>query len=60
MKKDVDPQVRKAADVIDESARRIARYVRELARVASEGEAGDLDELLAMNGVTGPESSETR
>ena len=34
--KETDPKTRKAAEVIEESARRIADYIRELANVVSE------------------------
>jgi PAS domain-containing protein len=49
MQKEASPQVEKAAKVIDESARRIADYIRELARVVREGREEALEELLAMS-----------
>jgi len=39
LKKGIDPQVDKAAHVIEESARRIAAYVRELADIVRDGRA---------------------
>jgi PAS domain S-box-containing protein len=55
MKKGLDPQVRKAADVIDESSRRIASYIRELAQIVEEQRPGALDELLEITATEGPE-----
>jgi PAS domain-containing protein len=49
MQENAGPQVEKAATVIDESARRIADYIRELARVVREGREEALEELLAMH-----------
>jgi len=44
-----DPNVAKAAAVIEESSLRIAELIRELARVVKEGRHGALDDLLDMN-----------
>lgn len=46
LKKGTDPAVCKAAEVIEDSARRIADYVRELAHVVKEGRGDTLDRLL--------------
>jgi nitrogen fixation/metabolism regulation signal transduction histidine kinase len=48
MKKDTDPDVRKAAEVIEESAKRIAAYIRELAVVVKDGREEALRPLLDM------------
>ena len=46
MKKGTDPNVCKAAQVIEESARRIADYIRELAIVVKEGRTEALERVL--------------
>jgi len=46
MKKGTDPNVCKAAQVIEESARRIADYIRELAIVVKEGRSEALERVL--------------
>ena len=53
MKKQTDPVVQKAAEVIEESSRRIAEYIRELARVVKEGKEEALKPLLEIDGVKG-------
>jgi len=55
-KKSDDPHVCKAADVIEESARRIAEYIRELALVVREGREEALQRLLDMDDL--PEAVE--
>ena len=50
MREQVDPSVRKAAEVIEESAKRIAEYIRELALVVKEGKEEALERLLEMDG----------
>jgi nitrogen fixation/metabolism regulation signal transduction histidine kinase len=48
MKQETDPDVRKAAEVIEESAKRIAAYIRELAVVVKDGKEEALRPLLDM------------
>jgi PAS domain-containing protein len=48
MKKGADPDVLKAALVIEESAQRAADLVRELARVVKDGREQSLEQLLGM------------
>jgi signal transduction histidine kinase len=50
MRKVDDPNVEKAAEVIEESAKRIAEYIRELANVVKEGKEEALERLLEMGG----------
>lgn len=57
MRKVADPNVEKAAEVIEESAKRIAEYIRELATVVKEGKEEALERLLEMDG-TAPASGE--
>ena len=45
-----DPRAVKAADVIEESAARIADLIRELGRVVKEGRQEAVDQVLAMDG----------
>jgi PAS domain S-box-containing protein len=49
MKKAADPDVQKAAEVIEESSRRIAEYIRELALVVKEGKEEALQPLLEID-----------
>jgi hypothetical protein len=49
MRKQNDPDVQKAAEVIEESAKRIAQYIRELAMVVKEGKEEALRPLLEMD-----------
>jgi PAS domain-containing protein len=49
MKKDLDPGVRKAAEVIEDSAQRIAGYIRELAATVKEGKEETLRPLLEID-----------
>ena len=60
MRRDTDPKVQKAAKVIEESARRIAEYIRELATVAREGKEEALAELLELDGRPAPEGGDGR
>jgi signal transduction histidine kinase len=55
MKQDLDPEVRKAAEVIEDSARRIAGYIRELAATVKEGKEETLRPLLEMDPDEGVE-----
>jgi len=55
MNRDLDPQVLKAAQVIEEASRRISLYIRELADLAKEGKAEALMQALEM-----PETTEGR
>lgn len=48
MQEGQDPQVRKAAEVIESCSRRIAGYIRQLALVIEEGRSGDLERLLQL------------
>jgi signal transduction histidine kinase len=54
-KKSDDPHVCKAAEVIEESARRIAEYIRELAMVVREGREGALERVLEMDDPSAPD-----
>lgn len=51
MRQQTDPNVLKAAEVIEESAKRIAEYIRELAVVVKEGKEEALERLLEMDGA---------
>jgi signal transduction histidine kinase len=51
---DVDPRVKKAVSVIEESATRIAELVRELAGVVKQGKQEAVAELLSMEGEYEP------
>jgi signal transduction histidine kinase len=51
--READPKTRKAAEVIEESARRIADYIRELANVVSEGREQVTRRLRAMESDSG-------
>jgi len=51
MRKQTDPGVQKAAEVIEESAKRIAEYIRELAIVVKEGKEEALERLLEVDGA---------
>jgi signal transduction histidine kinase len=51
--RETDPKTRKAAEVIEESARRIADYVRELANVVSESRNRVNRRLREMESGTG-------
>jgi signal transduction histidine kinase len=53
--KDTDPKVGKAAEVIEESARRIADHIRELANLVSEGRELAANKLRTMEGRQGEE-----
>jgi signal transduction histidine kinase len=44
---DTDPKILKAAEIIEESAGRIAQLVREVARISKEGREDVLSELFA-------------
>lgn len=55
VKKDLDPQVTKAAAVISESAGRIAELIRELALVVKEGRQEAVEKLLEMHPAGGEE-----
>jgi signal transduction histidine kinase len=54
-KKSDDPHLCKAAEVIEESARRIAEYIRELAMVVREGREGALERALEMDDPSAPD-----
>lgn len=51
MRQHADPSVLKAAEVIEESAKRIAEYIRELAIVVKGGKKEALERLLEMDGA---------
>jgi signal transduction histidine kinase len=55
MRKGTEPQVLKAAEVIEDSAQRIAELIRELARTVKEGRQEAIDRILDMGGVEGEE-----
>jgi len=57
MQKGQDPQVNKAAEVIEHSSRRIAGYIRQLGWVIERGRTVDLEQLLR---VVEPEEPESR
>jgi two-component system sensor histidine kinase FlrB len=48
MRAKLDPDVRKASQVIEDSAKRIAEYIRELAAVVKDGKAEALQPLLEL------------
>jgi signal transduction histidine kinase len=54
-KAETDPSVAKAAQVIEESAIRIADLIRELARVVKEGRQEAVDRVLDMQHGSGPD-----
>ena len=54
-KQGADPSVIKSAEVIQESARRIAELIRELGRVVKDGQADALEKVLDLQGTRGPE-----
>lgn len=58
MKKGIDPSVDKAAEVIEDSAKRIATYIRELALVVKEGREKALQRALDMDGESGAPGKE--
>jgi len=51
MREQTDPAVQKAAEVIEESAKRIAEYIRELAIVVKDGKEEALERLLEIDGT---------
>jgi PAS domain-containing protein len=53
-KQGTDPQVVKAATVIQESAQRIAELIRELAEVVKSGRQDAVDRVLTIEGQGGP------
>lgn len=56
-KSQTDPSVAKAAQVIEESAIRIADLIRELARVVKEGRQEAVDRVLEMEHGAGPDEA---
>jgi PAS domain S-box-containing protein len=60
MKQGTDPDVQKATEVIEESSRRIAEYIRELALVVKEGKEEALQPLLEIDCAGSPSPPKPR
>ena len=62
MRKEQDPHVHKAAEVIESCSRRIAGHIKELAWVIQEGRHGDLEPLMQFHesddDAAGPQESQ--
>jgi signal transduction histidine kinase len=54
-----DPNVAKAAAVIEDASQRIANLIRQLAQIVKEGRQGAIDDLLDMS-ASAPSKGERR